>query len=387
MTASVQTDVTAAARAHARGTAAQAVASVTAQLRGALDGVEAAVVLYFASAAFSPADLAAPLAAAFAEATVIGCSTAGEFTDQTDGVGGLSTLALPAGLVRAHPAVLADLHDPVIGARAALADLAVLAGEDLRDLDPTQWFGLLLVDGVHGAEESVNEEIDAAAPLLEVVGGSAGDDLAFERTWVAVGDRVSECGMALVLVHATVPFRVLRTTSCTSTGRPLLVTRCDVATRTVLELDGRPAAEVYAAAVGHPRDAVDTLDTVFPRHPVGLMVDGDPFVRSPQRVVAGGGIRFSCQMVEGMRVDVLDAGDVVADTAAAVLQARDALGAVSGAVFFNSVHRRLVLAETDRPGDFVRALGGIPSAGFHTYGESWLGHLNHTLTGIVLGRP
>lgn len=380
-----QTALTPAVRAYARGGAAQAVASVTAQLRGALDGAEAAVVLWFASSAFRPEDLAGPLAAAFEGASVVGCSTAGEFTDTTSGVGGLSAVALPAGLVRAHTAVLADLYDPVIGTRAALADLGVLVGEDLRELDPTRWFGLAFVDGVHGAEETVNEELGDAAPLLEVVGGSAGDDLAFERTWVAVGDRVSDCGVALVLVHVTVPFRVVRTTSCTTTGRRLLVTRCDVATRTVLELDGRPAAEAYADAVGHPQGALDTLDRAFAAHPVGLMVEGKPFVRSPQRLVAGGGIRFSCQMVEGMTVEVLHAGDPVADTAAALREAVDELGGASGAVLFNDVQRRLVLEDQDRLEDFVGALRGIPAAGFHTYGESWLGHLNHTLTGIVLG--
>ena len=36
-------------------------------------------------------------------------------------------------------------------------------------------------------------------------------------------------------------------------------------------------------------------------------------------------------------------------------------------------------------GEYLASLGGIPAAGFHTYGESWLGHMNQTLTGIVFG--
>ena len=41
-------------------------------------------------------------------------------------------------------------------------------------------------------------------------------------------------------------------------------------------------------------------------------------------------------------------------------------------------------AENTAPA-FVEAFDGIPVAGFHTYGETWLGHVNQTLTGVVFG--
>jgi hypothetical protein len=173
-----------------------------------------------------------------------------------------------------------------------------------------------------------------------------------------------------------------RGSAFTTTGTVLRISKADAATRTVWEFDGRPALDVYAEALGLPPTAVDA--SAFLEHPVGLMVDGLPFIRSPQQIVEGGGIRFYCQILEGMDVEVMQGGDLVADTAAAVSAARESLGTASGAVSFNCILRRLELDALDQTVPFVDALGGIPSAGFHTYGETWLGHINQTLTGVVI---
>lgn len=77
---------------------------------------------------------------------------------------------------------------------------------------------------------------------------------------------------------------------------------------------------------------------------------------------------------------------LVGETETALRRAVDELGGeASDAVMFNCILRRLELDATKQGDAFVRALGGIPTAGFHTYGESWLGHINQTLTGIVFG--
>jgi hypothetical protein len=381
MTASVRTDHSL-CRAQGTGPASEAVASIVSTLRAELAGRPAGVVLYFASADYSPTELAGPLAAAFEGASVIGCSTAGEFTDHASGTHGITAVALPVGITGRHAAALGHLeNDVAAGTSDALRTIETELGTPLRGLDPETWVGFVLIDGMHGSEEVVNEQIGNAAPLLNVVGGSAGDDLAFDRTWVAVGDQVSWQGVAFVIAEVLVPFEVVKTCSFTPTGTVLRITKADVATRTVWEFDGRPALDVYAESLGLATTAVDA--SAFLEHPVGLMVDGVPFIRSPQQIVEGGGIRFYCQILEGMEVELMQGGDLVADTAAAVSAARESLGTASGAVYFNCILRRLELDALDQTVPFVDALGGIPSAGFHTYGETWLGHINQTLTGVV----
>jgi hypothetical protein len=367
------------------GPGGPAVRALVAELYQGLRGEAATAVLWFASSSYDPHELAGPLAAAFPDAAVIGCSTAGEFTDRSMATGGISAIALPYGLLTGAVAALADLSGDVAeGTWRAVHALEASLGVPLRELDPATHLGLLLIDGVHRAEELVNEVVGNAAPLLDVVGGSAGDDLAFRQTWVSVGAHVSRQGAALMVCQSAVPYHVVKACSFVPTGRTLQITEADVANRTVLAFDGRPAALAYAEAVGLSVDRLDA--SAWMVHPLGLMIDGQPWIRSPQAVRENGGIAFYAQILPGMQVEVMRATDLVADTHAAIAGARAALGGLaSGSVMFNCILRRLEIDARGTGAAFLHAFDGLPTAGFHTYGESWLGHMNQTLTGVVFG--
>jgi hypothetical protein len=384
MVGTVQTAL-APARAHVTGPAADAVPALVQALHQGLAGNIATAVLYFASSRYDPADLAGPICDAFPDAAAIGCSTAGEFTDKVTGIDGLTAVALPYGLLTGAVAALGDLSGgAAAGTEAVIADLEADLQVPLRDLDPACHLGFVLIDGMHGAEEEVNDVLGNNAPLLDVVGGSAGDDLAFERTWVAAGATVSYQGVALLVCQTAVPFHVVKTSSFVPTGRVLRITRADVATRTVLGFDDRPAVEAYAEAVGVPVADLDA--TVWTQHPVGLMIDGKPWIRSPRALTDNGGITFYAQIMPGMEVEVMAATDLVAGTREAIDAAREALGgSASGAVLFNCILRRLEIEAQDAAAPFLASFGGLPLAGFHTYGETWMAHMNQTLTGVVFG--
>lgn len=373
-----------AVRAHATGTAAAVVDTLVATLRDGLADSPAGVVFYFASSDYDPIELAGPLSTAFDEAVVAGCSTAGEFTDELSGVGGVAAIALPASLVTSATGAVADLADGAErGIANAVSQLEETLGVPLRELDPETHVGFVLIDGVHGDEEDVNDALGIAAPLLNVVGGSAGDDLKFADTWVAVGDHVSHHGAALLVCASAVPFTVLKTCTFTPTGTQLTVTKADLRSRIVHEFDGRPATAAYAQAVGVPVEGLDPA--VFSRHSLGVMVDDEPFIRSIQAVSGDSSLQFYCQLPEGTQTQVMEPADIVTETLAAYQGAKDAVGgSVSGAVLFNCILRRV---ELDADGDtqkFAQTFDA-PVAGFHSYGESWLGHMNQTLTGVVFG--
>jgi hypothetical protein len=369
------------------GPGKQAAGALVTELRHALGANVATAVLFFASSAYDPADLAGPISQAFPDAAVIGCSTAGEFTDQVMGTGGISAVALPYGILTGAVAALGDLSaDAAAGTWSAVQALEASLEIPLRELDSSFHLGFALIDGVNGAEEMVNEVLGNAAPVLDIVGGSAGDDLAFRSTWVSVGEHVSYRGVALMVCQAGVGFQVVKTCSFLPTGRVLRITDADPATRTVRAIDGRPAVVAFAEAVGVPVDRLD--GTLLIGHPLGQLIDGQAWIRSPQAVLPDGSITFYAQILPGLELHLMRVTNLVADTRAAVASARAALGGpASGGVMFNCILRRLEIDARDDGPAFLQAFQGLPLAGFHTYGESWLGHVNQSLAGIVFGTP
>jgi hypothetical protein len=139
--------------------------------------------------------------------------------------------------------------------------------------------------------------------------------------------------------------------------------------------------EVYAEAVGCQKHELNA--DVFMTNPLGVMIEGKPWIRSPQVVLADGGLRFYCELVEGSPIHVMRSTDLVGDTRRELKRVRETLGGqLSGGLAFNCILRRLELDAKQQHEAFLEAFEGLEVAGFHTYGESWLGHINQTLTGL-----
>jgi hypothetical protein len=242
----------------------------------------------------------------------------------------------------------------------------------------------VLFEGLHMREEAANEALGNVAPLLSFVGGSAGDDLAFESTRVFHNGEVCDDGAALLLFDMAVPFVISKTCSFRPTATHWKVTRADLANRVVYELDGKPILPMYAAAVKTSPDKLD--GSVFMSHPVGLMIDGQPWIRSPMRALPDGGLKFYCRIAEGMDVHLMESTDLVEDTRLSLADAEKRLGSpIAGGLAFNCILRRLQMDTSSLHGPFLELFRGKAIAGFHTYGESWLGHINQTVTALYFG--
>ncbi len=354
-------------------------------LYSSLDGATAAVVVVFAPPDVDRESLRSALGDRFGEVPVVGCTTAGQIGPQGVGSEGIVGFSLP----KSHFTVAIRRVERL--EQFTLADGAAVASELLRDLEaqcvqpsPAETFALLLVDGLSAREELVASALDGALGGIALFGGSAGDGLRFRETAVLAEGRFAPDAAVVLLVHTSLPFRVFKSQHVAATERKLVVTAADTHTRIVQELDGEPAAEVYARAVGVP--VGELSPDIFAAHPVVVRVGGTTYVRSIRQCQADGSLAFFCAIDEGLVLSLAVGGDLVDSLRSTLEDLRHELGPLRLLIGCDCILRRLEAARLDLNGRLDQLFAEHAAVGFGTYGEQYRGvHVNQTFTGVAIG--
>jgi hypothetical protein len=203
--------------------------------------------------------------------------------------------------------------------------------------------------------------------------------LKFEKTYVFANGRAYNNAALLALLKPAVPFGLIKTQSFSTKNVRLVATKVNEAEREVYEFNNKPAAVAYAEALN---TSIEEAQNKFMTNPLGLMVEGEPYVRSPQRL-RGQNMLFYCNVLQGMELDVLESNDIIADTRTAVAEKEAEMGGISAIINFNCILRTLQLEQSDQVRAYGELFKNIPTIGFSTYGEEYIGHLNQTATMLV----
>lgn len=348
-------------------------------LKQQIGGFDTRFILFFASPAIDPEQISAGLQKEFTEIPIMGCTSSGEIVSGKMMDHGFVAMAF-------GPEIIGDCRIEVLeglSQRTGQVEEAFKAFENYydtpaRSMAPDKYVGLMLTDGLCGQEERLNERIGDMTNVT-FIGGSAGDDLAFKKTWVYANGKAYSDAAVLVLIRSNSKFDFLKTQSFVSTGKKVRVTKVDEAKRKVMEINSKPAAEGYAEILGVPREEVNKS---FFSHPVGLVFGDDFFVRSPQRT-EDDDIYFYCAIKEGMELEMLASADIVESTQRDLKQQLDKLGSASAILNFNCILRTLELKEKKQEQAYADLFKDIPTIGFSTYGESYIGHINQTSTMLL----
>ena len=354
------------------------VTEVVKDINDQLIGFDTKMLIFFASSIFDPNEIGKLMYESFPNSIVFGCSTAGELTTGKMLKNSVVAMAFNSEVIEdAKITVIEDIKNSP-NVNSAFKTFDEYFNEPISSADYSKYVGIVLIDGLSGSEEKMMDLIGDKTNCT-IIGGSTGDDLKFLKTYVYANGSAYTNAAILTMLKCKVGFDIIKTQSFKVLNKKLIATKVDLASRKVLEFNNEPAMNAYANALGVTKENAAEL---FLTHPVGLVVDNEIFVRSPKEVTEDG-IIFHCNILEGMELSLLESKDIVSDTKTSVNNKKDELGSISGIINFHCILRTLDLEQKKQTEEYGKLFSEIPTVGFSTYGEAYLGHINQTSTMLV----
>lgn len=355
------------------------------EFHASVEQPDMALVVFFCSSDYDLDVLGLEMQNQFQEVQVVGCTTAGEIGPSGYREHSLTGVSFSAAICTCACVHLEPLQDFELSTGQALGQRLLRELEDKApEANDENSFAFLLIDGLSVREEPVARAFQNALGKIPLVGGSAGDGINFGKTYVYVDGKFRADSAALTIVTTPLRFSVFKTQHFVSTDQRLVITQADTAGRMVKEINGLPAAQEYARLLGIKVEGLDAKR--FAASPVVVLIDGNNYVRSIQKVNSNGSLTFFCAIEEGLVLRIARGIDLLENLERTFAEVRGEIGPPQLVLGWDCILRRLEIVH-DRLQDHVEAIfQSNNTVGFNTYGEQFRGvHVNQTLTGVALG--
>lgn len=363
-----------------RAVDAAAAARIAAQQINARD---TCFVLAFVPGDRNGAVIAHSLEEALGGVPVFGCSTAGQITTEGYETDALLLLAFP----KTHFRCASVLMEPLNPLSTTTA--ATLAQRHVQKFSHTAgWnrLGLIFTDGLSKQEDMLISALETTLGDLPIFGGSAGDGLRFEQTYVLHNGHIHHNAAVLLVLETDLPFQGIGFDHFLPGDSQMIITDADPDDRKVFEINGAPAAQEYARLVGC---AVEDLSPqIFAENPLLIEYKDNHYVRAISDAGEDGALSFLAAIDDGL-IMTLGQGQEIIETLQAGLDIRDAKGRRPDFILgFDCVLRKLEIEQKQLAHAVSKVLGAAHVFGFNTYGEQHCGvHMNQTLVGVAFFGP
>jgi len=340
-------------------------------------------VVFFCSSRYDLDILGKELAERF-ECPLIGCTTAGEVSHFGYQSGGIVGVSLSSRQLKIHRHTICPLSRFTLEEAEKIA-AAVRSGLTLTDnFDRAKMFGFLLIDGLSMLEEETIASFYTCFGDIPIVGGSAGDDLDYHKTFVYDDGRFISDAAVFTLFETTLPFRTFMIKHFQPTEKKIVITGADPKNRIITEINGEPAAVEYARVLGLELNQLDS--GVYSQNPLMLRIGGEWYVRSVQRRNNDNSLRLFSAIEEGLVLTIGKGVDIVRNFREQLDLLEKQIPSNRFFLLCDCILRKLELSENGIIGEFNSLLAGTDAVGFSTYGEQFNSiHVNQTLTGVVIG--
>lgn len=336
---------------------------------------KADLIILFSSVKYDQEKVNAGVRSVSGDTLLVGASTAGEIT--TNGPANkhsVVVMAIKSDTIKFYGGVGTNVAEDSFAAGKA-------AAEATKSQTQEEFSAFIMFpDGLVGNGAAVVKGIlSSLGEHFPVVGGAAGDDFKFEKTYQHLNDKVYSGSVVGVGLVGEFAFGIGVKHGWLPIGKPRKVTK---SVGSVLhELDGKPAITIYDEYFGEKEAAAlrtETLGKLALNYPLGMKIEGsdEMLLRAPFAVDKEGSITCGAEIPENSLIQLMmgskDKAIVVAKEAA-----KNAVAQLNGAkpkavIIFNCIARNKLFGANsgEEITEIQKEVGAsTPLIGFYTYGE------------------
>ena len=331
------------------------------------------LLIIFASVKFDQQSLLRGLKSVCQNATIIGCSSAGEITTTGSSRNSLAVMGLKSSTLGFSTGLGCGLSQDARAAGQKCAQEAIRAKLHSRHAF------VMFPDGLSGnGTDVIRGAQEVLGTSFPIVGGSAGDDYFFQKTYQYYHDRVFSDAVVGILFGGEVSIGIGTRHGWGAIGKAHEVTKA--CGNIIEELDGKEALAIYRDYFGQEAQKLKELSwaKIGTVYPLGMSIPDEEeyLIRYVVKATPEGALVCAAEVPQGSQVHLMIADKDGVLNAAREAAARAKRGLkdvkIKAVIIFDSIARKRILGRDaiEEIEVIKKALGeAAPIIGFYSYGE------------------
>lgn len=342
------------------------------EIKSKLNGKSPHAVLVFASSRYNYEELLNALVSGCTPNSLIGCSSAGEFTREKQKEGAVCAVGLWSDRLKFS----AGIGQNIRRSQAEAAEQMVSTFKGIHSHEFRYHTAIVMSDALAGYTDDFIQELTLkTGGKYQLVGGGAGDDAKFEETEVFFGKKSYKDAAVALEIVSNEPIGIGVQHGWEASSRAMRVTEADGSK--LISVDSMPAVEAFQEFAEQTKQTFDQKNPIpfFLHNVIGLHTSNGYKLRVPLSINSDGSISCASNVPEGSTIHIMRTSNASAANAAS-MAAEAALAQLNGneprvAIFFDCVATRLRMGVDFgvELNSLAKALKGAEFVGCNTYGQ------------------
>lgn len=349
---------------------------------------EPALVIFLASTKYDFELATKEIKKYFPKSEVVGATTSGEIVKEGFINDSIILTTLICDKTKVKATLIKDAVKFPVLERNKISQAAKECGISCTDSNSHKnAFAMTFINGNHNIEEMVLSLFYAVIKNdeFQLVGGSAGDDLKFEKTLVSLNGEVTSTGAVIVFVKTSCNFKVIKENIYHPIGESIVLTDVDIENRKIVKINHRKPIDVLSEKINIPKHQ---LGDKLLEYPLGRVIGDETYICSIKNFDEQGNLYSYINVMPNTKLEILKSSNVAQILENTCKEIQEEIGNVKFVFFINCILRTLDLKNMKQCSLVAKTYEKyFPTfCGFSSYGEQYNKLcLNQTVVMIAMG--